>query len=44
MVYEKPIVVVNEDLAEGVYTASGDCYNVSAVIVQTPELGNETYS
>lgn len=43
MVYEKPIVVVNEDLAEGVYAASGDCYSVSAVIVQTPELGNDTY-
>lgn len=43
-VYEKPIVILNEDLAEGVYAASGSvCYFVNADIVQTPELGNDTY-
>ena len=48
MNYEKPIVLANEDVAEGVYAASGagvgsDCYTVSAYITQTPEIGNETY-
>lgn len=42
--YEKPIVLVNEELAEGVYAASGDCYTVSADIVQRPELGKDTYT
>ena len=42
--YEKPAVLANEDLAEGVYTASGDdadedCYSVSAYIHQRPETG-----
>lgn len=42
--YEKPIVLVNEELAEGVYAASGaaagdDCYSVTAYIHQTPETG-----
>lgn len=43
--YEKPIVLSNEDLAEGVYAASGvpgsgaDCYTVTAYIHQTPETG-----
>ncbi len=44
--YEKPIVMANEELAEGVYAASGsgsDCYTVTTSIHQTPELGNETY-
>lgn len=27
--YERPIVMINEDLAEGVYAASGDCWTVS---------------
>lgn len=40
--YEKPIIHVNEDLAEGVYAASG-CFSSNAQIVQTPELGNNTY-
>lgn len=26
--YEKPVVMVNEGLAEGVYAASGDCWSV----------------
>lgn len=28
--YEKPVVIVNEELAEGIYTASGDSDNVDA--------------
>lgn len=48
MKYEKPIVLVNEELAEGVYAASGaaageDCYSVSARIHQTPETGRGDY-
>ena len=39
MKYEKPVVLVNEELAEGVYAASGaqvstDCWTVEAVSVQ----------
>ncbi len=46
--YEKPAVLANEDLAEGVYTASGededeDCYSVSAYIHQKPETGRGDY-
>lgn len=44
--YQKPIVLLNEDLAEGVYAASGggdDCYTASASITQTPEGGRENY-
>lgn len=41
--YERPIVLANEDIAEGVYAASGtdggDCYTVSAYIHQVPETG-----
>lgn len=41
--YEKPIVLANEEIAEGVYAASGagggDCYTVSAYIHQAPEIG-----
>ncbi len=36
--YERPIVMINEDLAEGVYAASGDCYTVTAHITQGPGL------
>lgn len=32
--YEKPVVLANEDIAEGVYTASGDCWTVNPVSVQ----------
>ncbi|MBE5864813.1 MAG: hypothetical protein E7292_01205 [Lachnospiraceae bacterium] len=42
--YEKPVVLVNEELAEGVYAASGDCYTVTAKIVQLPELGKDWYT
>lgn len=44
--YEKPVVLANEELAEGVYAASGggsDCYTVTAYIHQTPETGREDY-
>ena len=50
--YVKPIVLANEELAEGVYAASGaatgggdgqDCYTVTAYIHQTPETGREDY-
>lgn len=44
--YEKPIILANEEIAEGVYAASGtgagdggDCYDVDAYIHQTPETG-----
>lgn len=40
--YVKPVVLVNEELAEGVYAASG-CYTAKAYITQTPELGRENY-
>ncbi len=42
--YDKPIVLVNPQLAEGVYLASGDsCYSTSAVIHQRPEVGRGDY-
>ena len=48
MKYEKPIAIENDELAEGVYAASGssvgnDCYTVSAYIHQTPEIGRGDY-
>lgn len=41
--YVKPMVLANEELAEGVYAASGDCYTVTANIHQRPELGRGDY-
>lgn len=44
--YEKPIVVETEELAEGIYAASGnggDCYFVTPRITQRPETGRENY-
>lgn len=42
--YVKPVVLVNEELAEGVYAASGsDCYTVTANIHQRPETGRGDY-
>lgn len=46
--YDKPVILVNESLAEGVYAASGEqldqnCYTVKAYIHQTPETGREDY-
>ena len=40
--YAKPIVTVDNGLAEGVYAASG-CYTASAYIHQTPETGRGDY-
>lgn len=41
--YIKPLVVVNEEVAEGIYAASGDCYSVTAYIHQTPQEGRGDY-
>lgn len=41
--YVKPIVLANEELAEGVYAASGDCYIVTTNIHQKPETGRGDY-
>lgn len=40
--YSKPVILANNDLAEGVYAASG-CYTASAYIHQTPETGRGDY-
>lgn len=40
--YEKPIILINEDLAEGIYAASG-CYAVTAYITQIPQTGRGDY-
>lgn len=40
--YEKPIVMINEDTAEGVYAASG-CYTVRITGHQTPDTGRQTH-
>lgn len=37
--YEKPVVTVNDGMSEGVYAASGDCFETSAYITQTPTTG-----
>lgn len=44
--YEKPAVLANEDIAEGVYAASGaedNCYEVTTKIHQKPETGRVDY-
>lgn len=45
--YEKPIALVNNSLAEGVYMASGvngsACYSASAYIHQSPSNGDRMY-
>ena len=40
--YTKPLVLTNDDMAEGVYAASG-CYTATAYIHQTPETGRGDY-
>lgn len=40
--YSKPVISIDNGMAEGVYAASG-CYTASAYIHQTPETGRETY-
>lgn len=43
--YSKPVVTVDNGLAEGVYAASGSagCYNATASIQQTPKNGRGDY-
>lgn len=51
--YEKPVMTLENEQAEGVYMASGDattggedssgCYTASAYIHQTPENGRDDY-
>lgn len=42
--YMKPMIITNDELAEGVYLASGDgCYTASAYIHQTPQTGRGDY-
>lgn len=42
--YVKPMILANEELAEGVYAASGaDCYTISWNIHQTPQQGRGDY-
>ena len=42
--YKKPVVTVDNGLAEGVYAASGaGCYTASAYIHQTPQNGRGDY-
>lgn len=42
--YSKPVVMVDNGLAEGVYAASGaGCYTASANIHQKPETGRGDY-
>ena len=42
--YSKPMVTVDQGLAEGVYAASGTgCYTVTAKIHQTPQTGRGDY-
>lgn len=41
--YEMPVVEIVDEVSEGVYLASGDCYTVNAVITQTPQLGRGDY-
>ena len=40
--YNKPMIFGTNDLAEGVYAASG-CYTANAYIHQTPETGRGDY-
>ncbi len=40
--YSKPVVTIDNGLAEGVYAASG-CYTADAYISQTPETGRGDY-
>ena len=44
--YMKPVVIVNSEVSEGVYAASGsadECYTVNAYIHQRPQLGRGDY-
>lgn len=41
--YERPIVIINEDLAEGVYAASGDCWSIYVKRDQSDAGGYSTF-
>ncbi len=46
--YERPVAIANDELAEGIYMASGDsggsdCYTATARIHQKPETGRGDY-
>ena len=42
--YKKPVVTVDNELAEGVYAASGaGCYTATAWIHQRPQTGRDDY-
>ena len=41
--YTKPLVLMNEELSEGVYAASGDCYTVTYNMHQKPEVDRGDY-
>lgn len=44
--YMKPVLFTSDELAEGVYLASGDgsgCYTTTAYIHQTPQTGRGDY-
>ena len=41
--YNKPVILTNDDMAEGVYAASGGCYTTTAYIHQRPETGRGDY-
>ena len=42
MTYRKPVLVLNDELAEGIFAASG-CYTATASIHQVPETGRGDY-
>lgn len=41
--YVKPVVLDNEEVFEGVYAASGDCYTVTTSMHQEPQEGRIDY-
>ncbi len=41
--YSKPVISIDDGMAEGVYTASGGCYTAKAYITQSPETGRPNY-
>lgn len=44
MNYEKPAIIPSNDLAEGIYAASGsNCYTTTAKIHQRPQTGRGDY-
>ena len=42
MNYTKPVLVINDEIAEGVFAASG-CYSATAYIHQSPQEGRGDY-